>query len=185
MTARYGSSFDSPRIEGFEWREPEDESDKQAFSDILEEGCHILQIIPDDEAPDVPEYFFSVGFYLNLLHPEILVMGLPAKVAGRLINDLFHHVASGNPIWDREFVTYDIESERVRLAVREVPESAYGDYLGYANWFYKSLRRKTETAEEYNYPMLQLVWPDSNNLYPWESGCDSSVVVSQTLVPVD
>ncbi|MEO6476887.1 DUF4262 domain-containing protein [Luteolibacter sp.] len=183
MTARYESSCNTPQIEGFWWREPEDESDKKAFSDILEAGCHLLQILPDSAAPDVPEYVYSVGFYLNLLHPEIMVMGLPSGVSGRMINDLFQHVADGNPIWDREYVTYDIEEERIRFAVREITESSYHDYLGYANWFYRSLRTEVASAIEYNYPALQLVWPDSEGKYPWEPGCDLAVVVAQTLAP--
>lgn len=183
MPARYESSREFPRIDGFRWKEPEDESDKKAFSDILDAGCHLLQILPDSAAPDVPEYVYSIGFYLNLLHPEIMVMGLPSGVSGRMINDLFHHVAGGNPIWDSEYITYDIDEERVRFAVREIEESSYHDYLGYANWFYRSLRKENAASIEYNYPALQLVWPDSEGRYPWVQGCDSAVVVAQTLVP--
>lgn len=184
MSARYESSRDTPQIDGFRWREPEDESDKKAFSDILDEGCHLLQILPDRDAPDVPEYVYSIGFYLNLLHPEIMIMGIPSSVSGSMINDLFHHVASGNPIWDREYVTYDIEEERVRFAVREIEERSYHDYLGYANWFYRSLRTEAAAGIEYNYPVIQLVWPDSEGRYPWEPGCESAVVVAQTQLPV-
>jgi hypothetical protein len=39
-----------------------------------------------------------------------------------------------------------------------------GDYLGTSLWFYRSVGRF--------FPVLQIVWPDKQCRFPWESGFD-------------
>jgi hypothetical protein len=52
MTARYIDWLKNPRIPGFEWQGPEDDSDRKMFRDILEQGCQVLAIQPGKNSPE-------------------------------------------------------------------------------------------------------------------------------------
>lgn len=53
-----------------------------------------------------------------------------------------------------------------------MPPGFYQDYFGYALWFY----------EGPNFPMLQCVWPDQNNRFPWDSEFDAQMVDNQPVL---
>jgi hypothetical protein len=89
MEARFSSSLASPRIEGFVWQEPEDDEDRQVYRSILEHGYQYFRSNPASPGVNPVGYCFSVGFYLNLNHPELLVMGLSTETAGQMIGDIF------------------------------------------------------------------------------------------------
>jgi len=47
-------------------------------------------------------------------------------------------------------------------------------HLGYASWFYQSLKQP--------FPALQLVWPDKQNRLPWEPGYDQRFSKKQPML---
>ena len=146
-------------IAGFAWRDAEDDSDRKLLSDVREYGWHIVGVQGDQSCPD---YSFSVGIYFTLNQPEIVVMGLPHKVAQDTINRIGSLMGAGS-----RFVAdqrYDNILDGFDAILRPVSLERYHDYLGYGNWFYRSLPNR--------FPSLQLVWPDKAGLFPWERGCD-------------
>lgn len=52
--ARYLSSLKSPKLDSFEWQEPENDKDRSSFRDILTDGCTILMNYDDEAAPVTP-----------------------------------------------------------------------------------------------------------------------------------
>ena len=169
---------------GFEWQEPEDDKDRSSFNDILTQGCTILMIY-DDEAEGAPfDSIYTTGFYLNLQHPEFFIKGLLDSSAADIMNCLFRYVENGNRIGDGDTVRHDFGHGEKRLVAKRFPQERYDDYLGWGCWFYRSLRWKVEPVIEHKFPVLQLLWPDSKGLYPWEDGCDPRVVKAQSLPPV-
>ena len=170
MEARFKSSITSPKISGFEWREPEDSSDLDTFRDIATVGCSILKIIPDEEDTDsFFDYFYTIGFYLNLIHPELLIMGM--SHTGDMMNDLFSYVESGHSIGENHTVRYDLGQGEVKFVAKPVLERHFVDYLGYGCWFYRSLFSKPPCGT-HKFPVLQLFWPDKRGYYPWDPQCD-------------
>jgi len=183
MEAKFRDSLLSPKIAGFEWQEPDGEGDRNIYRDILTEGCTILVIEPDEHRPDLQSDFaYSIGFYLNLLHPEFLIMGASGNAAARLMNWLFASIESGKRIKENDTVTCDLGKGDRKLVARLVSQERYFDYLGYACWFYRSLLWKVPPVAEHKFPVLQLFWPDPAGLYPWEPGCDARAREIQTLV---
>jgi hypothetical protein len=59
--------------------------------------------------------------------------------------------------------------ENYRCAFKTFKRAAYPDHLGYARWFYGG----------YDFPVVRLVWPDPNDVLPWEERCKASTVQSQ------
>jgi hypothetical protein len=144
-----------------------------------------LQITDDERRSALPcDYSYSLGFYLNLGHPEILIMGLPST-SGAMINDLFAYVESGKRIEENQTVRYDCGLGEKTLIAKAVPEDLYSDYMGYGCWFYRSSLRGTPLTVQHHFPVMQLVWPDPHGKYPWEPGCDHRSLEIQTLIPQD
>jgi len=183
MGAKYIAAAKSPRIQGFEWQEPEDDYDRDVFRNILTHGCTILQILPDEQNPSLHhDFVYTIGFYLNLLHPEFLIMSVTAETAGPLLNRLFSDIEKGNQIDEGHTVTYDFGKGDRKLIARTVPQERYFDYLGYGCWFYRSLLWKEKPIAAHKFPVLQLFWPDPSGRYPWDPDCDPRAKRVQTLV---
>lgn len=183
MRGRFSSSLTDPKIPGFEWQEATEPSDLINFRHILDYGCTILDIIPDDDHPALPfDYLYTVGFHVNLLHSELMLVGRDAEDGARMLNDIFDYVESGSTISQDESLTYDLGRGEERFIARAVPEERYFDYLGWGCWFYRSLWFGKPSIE-CNFPVLQLCWADSSGAYPWEDDCDPNVKRIQELVP--
>lgn len=55
---------------------------------------------------------------------------------------------------------------------REVAEKWFEPFLGYAIWFYGGLR----------FPVLQIIWPDKEQRYPWQPQFSSAWRRAQPLL---
>jgi len=66
----------------------------------------------------------------------------------------------------------------VRLGMRvefiPVAKHYYPKYLGYASWFYSSVKGE--------FPLLQMVWSDKQGHLPWKVGYDKSYDKFQPLL---
>lgn len=143
----------------FKLRVAEDESDRKLLSDVEKFGWHVVHI---GEDADGPGFSFSVGFYYSFQQPEILVMGLKQKIAHDLLRIAWLHYSGGG-----SFQSYERNSQFAQgfdFALAPIEIEHYREYLGYANWFYRSLPNP--------FPALQLVWPDKEGRLPWEPGYD-------------
>jgi hypothetical protein len=174
---RYIDSLKNPKIPGFRWQDPEDDSDRKMFRDILEYGCQVLAI---EAGRNSPEFCYSVGLYLNFLHPEILIMGLSQDSSHKAINQICREADAGKKIVDGDIRTDLFESGRpVRFVT--MPKDFYLDYIPFAYWFYRSLFFQPPAIEQ-KFPVLQALWPDKDMRYPDDPNCHPKVREAQTLV---
>jgi hypothetical protein len=109
MEPRYIESLKNPKIPGFRWQEPEDDSDRKMYRDILEHGCQVLAI---EAGSNASEFCYSVGLYLNFSHPEILVMGLSSDACTKVINQICREADEGKVIKPGDVRTDLFESGR-------------------------------------------------------------------------
>lgn len=134
---------------------PESEFDRKLLADIARVGWAVLGIPEDDEGPG---YAFSVGLHHTHAHPEVILVGLPWEVSYRLITDIGAAVKEGRRYEaGRE---YDDLAEGHPSAFVAVDRGNYQEYLGTAGWFYRG----------WDFPVVQLVWPDRSGSYPWDAG---------------
>jgi len=154
--------------DNFEWPQPEEEADEKLIRNVREHGCHIMSISGDESAPP---FVFSVGLFVNYGQAEIIIFGREPKNAAGIINVVRHDAASG-----KKYAAGDVSSDIVngRVCFIEVPLLLFPSYLGTALWFYRKSPRP--------FPCLQLVWPDGNDLFPWETGYDDSIRKYQPLL---
>jgi len=139
----------------------------------------VIAIEPDEHGPD---YSFSVGLYLNFLHPEILIMGVSGQSCHRAINQICREAADGHALKEGDIRTDLFETQRpVRFV--GVAKDRYFDYLGYASWFYRSLLFKVPPPMVHKFPVLQALWPDPEGFYPDDPRCNDVARRVQALVP--
>src|SRR5688572_26146623 len=105
----------------------------------------------------MPGFVYSIGLYKKFNHPEIICFGLKTEVMAGILNDVCDRAKNGETIEKGKFysgflVDYDIQ-------FIEVAKEYYQNYVGYAGWFYDLT---------FDFPLLQLVWPDKQNKFPWE-----------------
>lgn len=151
----------------FKWPDVEDEADERIIRNVREHGCHILEI-PDADPP----FAFSIGLFLNYGHPEVIIFGLESADFGAVINDIRDRAAAG-----RGFAAGDVCDDILedgQVAFAEVPLLLYDQYLGTAIWFYYKCRRP--------FPCLQIVWPDREGRFPWQTGYDIRLKPYQPLL---
>jgi hypothetical protein len=153
----------------FEWPEPEEEADEILLRNIRKHGCHIMGIAGDEH---VPNYAFSIGLFVNYGHAEIILFGLEGRRAASIINVVRDRAAAG-----QKYAVGDVADDILvgqKACFVEVPLQLYDKYLGTAIWFYRRSPRP--------FPCLQLVWPDDDGRFPWETGYDAGLKVYQPLL---
>ena len=178
MNMPYIDSLKNPRLPGFQWQDPEDDFDRKMFKNILEFGCQIIAV---EATASSVEFAYSVGLYLNFLHPEILIMGISSQACHHAINRISREAAAQRIVKEGDQRTDLFEIPKPVKFV-SVDKARYYDYLGYAAWFYRSLMFSSPPLEP-KFPVLQALWPDNNLLFPENPNCNADVRKAQILVP--
>ena len=179
---RYIQSLHQPRIQGFHWVSPQDELDERIYREVLSEGCSILSF---SSCATAPEFTYSVGLYLNFLHPEILLMGLHPETARGIIAKIRDDADRGLMLTP-ESVRLDLFEDGRPIRFRAVPQERYLDYLGRnCNLYYTLFLRpdlRPDDSDVFGFPVLQAIWPDRAGRFPDDPECDPRFVALHELV---
>ena len=130
-----------------------DDSDRKLLSDIDRIGWHVVMIPEEDGTPG---WSFSVGFFQTFNHPEVVVFGLPLDLSGQVINGIGADIQKGKTF--ESGPEYPDILEGVLCTFRTVVRRWYRPFLGYAGWYYRGAA----------FPVLQCIWPDKEQHYPWQ-----------------
>ncbi len=148
------------------------EHDRQAKfaikQNIAKYGCHLALIEADNYQP---AFAYTIGLYERYRHPEIICFGLSTDLMGRLLNHAKDLIQKGI-ILDVELL-YRGFLDGYNVQFLKVDKDYYPDYLGYASWYYNYDQR---------FPVLQLVWPDKSENYPWSESFNPEWVRLQPLL---
>ena len=131
-----------------------DLADQKLIREVEEHGWGVITIA---ESNGLPGWAFSIGLYHNFRHPELVVFGLASDLMQRIVNILGEDIQSGT-MYDSGFEYADV-LEGVRCIFHSVNKNWYPLFLGYATWFY----------EGEDFPVLQCIWPDKQQNFPWSS----------------
>lgn len=152
--------------------ENHEEHDKQAkeriVNDIKEYDCHLALLENDGYSP---AFVYTIGLYEKFQHPEIIIFGLKTDVMGHLLNGLRDEIRKENSYKLNQKYSGLLEGYEVQFL--EVNKENYADYLGYAGWYYKNT---------FDFPVLQMIWPDKESNWPWESGFNENWKFKQPLL---
>lgn len=144
------------------------EDNIKAVNDNIEQfGCHLTLIEADNY---LPAFVYSIGLFKRFGHPEIICFGLKAEVTAAIINHACDLIKTGENLVPNKLYRGFLEGYNIQFI--EVAKEHYRDYVGYAGWFYKS----------FDFPLLQLVWPDKQHKFPWDTNFNSDWKFKQPLL---
>ena len=131
------------------------EQEGKFLEEIREHGWFNTRVFdPEREEPD---FSYSPGIFSSTGFPEIVVFSLPKQVSHDILWDIYRDV-SGRKTFPASTKIEGIFGNHDAVFL-PVSRNKYRDYLGWSRWFYD--------GDEF--PCLQLIWPDPNGRFPWES----------------
>ena len=132
-----------------------DEQERNVVDKIRQHGWFGTAVGADGGEPG---FYYSTGFWLTLNFPEVIVFSLQGQRAHETLWALFRLLQAGTrpaiatSIGD---IFIDFDAMLLPVATRH-----YAGYLGWSRWFYGGD----------GFPCLQLIWPDEQNVFPWQLG---------------
>ncbi|GGA88289.1 hypothetical protein GCM10011521_28320 [Arenimonas soli] len=145
----------------------EDKSEQKLLDDIAEFGWHCVHILAEGEHV---EYSFTVGLFQSFRHPELIIFGLPAKVAHQILSIAAHEAKRGAPL-DLSS-TSDALLNGYSCCFAEVPISEYSDHVGFSRWYYQGNE----------FPLYQIIWPSRSGLFPWHPDAAEQFKIAQPVI---
>ncbi len=142
-----------------EWQ-VHDDVEAQILDKVETVGWYVCVVAEDEEGPG---FAFSIGLFESFGHPEVICFGPPPETLAAIVNLVGEAVKEGTIFGDGAVSDDIIEGHR--CSFRAASKQAYREYLGYALWFY----------DGDDFPVLQLVLPDSHGLFPWEDGASEAM----------
>lgn len=143
------------------------ETEERIISDVKEHGFHIGYISGDSY---LPGFAYTIGLYHTYEHPEIICFALKPEAMGVILNHAADLIKKGQRLRTNQLYQGFLEGYQVQFLA--VQKEHYPDYLGYAGWFY----------QDWNFPVLQLLWPDKQHRFPWEADFNPNWKFKQPLL---
>jgi len=131
--------------------------ERKLIDDVEKYGCHVIQI---REEGGFPAWSYTVGLKEVLGCPELIVIGLKPDVAHSLLNECASRLQQGIRWQGGERA--DGLLSNVQCEFRAIEKRWIRHTMGYAVWFYR--------GDEFD--VLQCVYPDLENRFPWDESFD-------------
>jgi len=149
-----------------------DKEAKQAILENIEKyGCHLALLEADNY---LPPFVYSIGLFKKFEHPEIICFGLKTEVMASILNHACDLVKAGEKLVPNKRYSGFLEGYDIQFLI--VDKEFYPNYVGYAGWFYDMT---------FDFPVLQLVWPDKQHNFPWDEEFNSEWKFKQPLLDRD
>ncbi|QES87348.1 DUF4262 domain-containing protein [Rhizosphaericola mali] len=149
-------------------REKAIEELKLVNDNIEKFGCHLTLIEADNY---MPAFVYSIGLFKKFGHPEIICFGLNIDVMASIINHACDLIKNGETLKIGKSYRGFLESFPIQFIL--VDKAYYQNYVGYAGLFYN---------ETFDFPLLQLIWTDKQNNFPWEEDFNPNWKFKQPLL---
>jgi hypothetical protein len=140
----------------------------RAEADIEKFGWHLLAVSGDG----APGFLYTIGLWRTHKHPELLLFAPgedPSGMAGRL-EEIVKRIAGGEKLSAGKKIEGGFGKHSG--AVREIRQEWYPSYLGFAGAIYG----------DWEFPALQVFWPDQAGRFPWHPGFDAELARYQPLL---
>ena len=138
---------------------------------IAEHGCLVMGIFPTEASELQVPFAYSIG--LPITFPgaaELLIIGLDPDTSQQMINTIVALMKEGKRFSDGDEASGIIQ--RLPLAFRTVARRHYDAYMGKA----------IEYHDGSNWPLLQVIWPDTKGRFPWQAGFEERFREKQPLL---
>jgi hypothetical protein len=134
---------------------------------IEQHGCHLIMVMEDN---DLPAFVHTIGLYEKYGHPELIVFGLKKEVASEILNDAAEMISEGQSFTAGQSSDEFLKEHSMQFL--SVDKRYYEFYFGYASRYFG----------HDDFPVLQMVWPDKESLFPWQEGFVKDLKFKQPLL---
>ncbi len=146
-----------------------DENEQKAIDDIEKFGCHIIHVFEEDE---YPRFTYSIGIEKTKNHPDLIITGLKRELAHWMINEFNRRIKEGEVF--KPSIYYKDFLDGFDVTFLEMSKEHYEEYLGWGLWYNKGD----------NFNMLQLVFPSTSGVWPWDKNVSEDFTWFQPLLNV-
>jgi hypothetical protein len=136
-----------------------DAGEQKALADIEAYGCHIIHVL---EEGDQPPFSYSVGVQKTSGKPEGIVVGLKRPIAHFVVNEYNRRTRAGDVI--APGCAYDGFLDGFSTQFVAVAVEHFAEYLGWNRWLYGGN----------DFSVLQLVYPTTDGVWPWDQAASAS-----------
>jgi hypothetical protein len=143
----------------------------KAKADIEKLGWHIVGV----KGQGGPGFLFTIGLWKSYKHPEILLFAPsedPSNMANPLVA-LVKQVAAGETLKSGDLLGKVFRDQEG--AVRDVLRQWLSSFMGTAGGVYGN----------WDFPVIQVYWPDKAGLFPWQSGFNPDLYPLQPVLYQD
>jgi Domain of unknown function (DUF4262) len=137
-----------------------DDLEKIVVSNINEFGWHAINVIEDDGHPP---WSYSIGLFETWEFPELLIIGRSRATSYAMLNSIAKIIELNDPPDLTDPNGYLLLGMKCRFV--EVLPRYYADYVGFALSYYRKR----------HFPLFQIVWPNTDGLYPWHPHAPKSL----------
>lgn len=144
------------------------EYEKNILSNIDAYGCSVTSVFdPDGEEPP---FTYSIGIGKSAQAPELIVVGLKPELSHWLVNEYNRRVRGGERFQPGVLYLGFLEGFAVQFGPvnREFRE----EYMRSATWLHEGA----------NFDALQLIWPSTTGVWPWDPEASEWLRANQPLL---
>lgn len=134
---------------------------------IEKHGCHLIMVMEDEY---LPAFVHTIGLFEKYGHPELICFGLKKEVASEILNDAAEMISEGQSFTPGQLSDEFLKEHPIQFLSAD--KSYYEFYFGYASRYYG----------HDDFPVLQMVWPDKESLFPWQQGFVADLKFKQPLL---
>ena len=115
-----------------------------------------------------PGFSYSTGFCVTTGQPEIVMFSTEAEIAHNVFWNMFRLAEANIPV-SLGKPTYQVFANRSAY-VFPIAKNFYASHLSWSRWFYGGD----------DFSCLQIVWPDREGAFPWETTFDPAMAGRQS-----
>lgn len=144
------------------------DNDKRVARDIKRYGCHVISVF--DPNGRLPYFSYSIGIQDSSGAPDVIVIGLRPELGGYLVNEYNRRVQKGKRF--KRGTKYPGFLEGFSVYVEPARHEGYSRYAyGCARYY-----------DGREYSMVQLVWPSTDGVWPWNKSASKWFVRNQPML---
>lgn len=140
---------------------------ERVLADIKKYGCHAIHVQADGA---LPAYTYTVGISRTCDAPDIAVFGLQHAPGHRLVHAYNVRVRRGERFASGQLAAGFLKDQD--CALRPVHPSQCAAYFEWNGWLHDGRE----------FPMLQLVYPSMEGIWPWDAMASAWLRQNQPLL---
>mgnify|MGYP001215688223 CR=1 FL=1 len=129
--------------------------ERNIHSDIEEYGCSVTSVF--DPEGNEPPFSYSIGIAKSAGAPEIIVVGLKSELGHWLVNEYNRRVKAGERFAPDILYLGFLDGFAVQFG--QVSRKYRDEFMRSATWLHGSP----------DFEALQLIWPSTAGVWPWDS----------------